>query len=493
MKMYYAGGMNWWLWKHRIHTSWLIAALSFCVVVGVIGAQYVPQGWFHAIMWLIIAVALALVGLWRGRVYALLFVISAGLLLGLWRGSVNLSQLAPYERLAGHMVTIRGTVHDDADVGANNALVLRLSEVSINNHKLAGMVWLSSTTKVDVKRSDIVMGQGKLAQGFGSFAASMYEARLTQVQRPEPGDVARQVRDSFADNVRHTISEPEASLGIGYLLGQRRALPADLSNSLRIAGLTHVIVASGYNLTILVRLARRLFARISKYLAALTAGSMVLAFMAVTGMSPSMSRAGLVAGLSLLAWYYGRKFHPLVLLPLAAAVTLLINPSYGWNDLGWQLSFAAFAGVMVLAPLGQRYFFGDSKPRTVRQILGETISAQLATLPILVMAFGLFSNVAIITNLLILPLVPLAMLLTFIAGLGALMMPMTTAFIGLPAQLLLHYMTSVASYFAHLPWAQTTVTINGWAVAGYYLIISGLIVYMWRATKFDLRDSNVVE
>jgi len=463
------------------------------MVVGVIVAQYVPRGWFHAITWLLVGMALALLGLWRGRLYALLFIIGAGLLIGLWRGSVSMAQLAPYERLIGHTITIRGTVHDDADVGANDALVLRLSNVSVNGHALAGMVWVSTTSKADVKRSDIVTGQGKLAQGFGSFAASMYEAQLTHVQRPEPGDVARQVRDGFADNVRQTISEPEASLGIGYLLGQRRALPADLSDSLRIAGLTHVIVASGYNLTILVRLARRLFARISKYLAALTAGGMILAFIAVTGMSPSMSRAGLVAGLSLLAWYYGRKFNPLVLLPLAAAVTLLINPSYGWNDLGWQLSFAAFAGVMILAPLGQRYFFGDSKPGTVRQILGETISAQLATLPILVMAFGLFSNVAIITNLLILPLVPLAMLLTFIAGLGSLLLPITTAFIGLPAQLLLQYMTSTANYFAHLSWAQTTLTITGWVVAAYYLIMIGLIVYMWRVTKFSLRDSNVVE
>lgn len=207
--------------------------------------------------------------------------------------------------------------------------------------------------------------------GFGNFSSAVYRAKLLNVQRPEPGDVARQVRDWFADTVRRAIPDPQAALGIGYLVGQRRALPPELDEALQIAGLTHVVVASGYNLTILVRLARRLFVRVSKYLAAFAASGMIGSFVLITGASPSMSRAGLVAGLSLLAWYYGRKFHPLVLLPFAAAVTVLIDPSFAWGDLGWQLSFTAFAGVMIIAPLGQAYFFGDKKPGTIRQILGR--------------------------------------------------------------------------------------------------------------------------
>jgi competence protein ComEC len=233
--------------------------------------------------------------------------------------------------------------------------------------------------------------------------------------------------------------------------------------------------------------------KVSKYLATLSASTMIVAFVAVTGASPSMSRAGLVSGLSLAAWYYGRTFHPLVLLPFAAAMTVLIDPTYAWNDLGWQLSFAAFGGVMILAPLLQRYLFGDKKPGTVRQILGETISAHLVTLPILVLAFGLFSNVAIVANLLVLPFVPLAMLLTFVAGIGALAIPSLASFVGLPAQWLLAYMTTVIHYFAGLSWAQTVLTITPWVVAVAYTAIAGLCVYLWRATKYNLRDANMVE
>jgi competence protein ComEC len=282
-------------------------------------------------------------------------------------------------------------------------------------------------------------------------------------------------------------------LGLGFLVGQKRALPADLAEALVIAGLTHVVVASGYNLTILVRLARRLFMRVSKYTAALAASLMIVGFVAVTGLSPSMSRAALVASLSLAAWYYGRKFHPLVLLSFAAAVTVAVNPAYMAGDLGWQLSFAAFAGVMILAPLLQRYFFGDTKPGIFRQILGETISALIVTAPILISAFGQFSNVAIVANLLVLPLVPLAMLLTFIAGVGALMMPGLATIIGLPATWLLGYMTNVTQWLSHLSWAQSAVQLAPIGALICYSIIVAICVYLWRVTKFDLRDANIVE
>ena len=220
---------------------------------------------------------------------------------------------------------------------------------------------------------------------------------------------------------------------------------------------------------------------------------MIVIFVAITGISPSMSRAGLVAGLSLAAWYYGRKFHPIVLLMIAIAATVIVNPSYAWGDLGWQLSFAAFAGVMILAPLASRYLFGDKKPGTIQQILIETISAQIVTAPILIAGFSQLSNVAIISNLLVLPLVPIAMLLTFIAGVGSLFLPAVAGIIGMPATWLLHYMVSVTEYLASLPWATSNVQLLWWGLVICYAIIAGVCFYMWRVTKYNLRDSNLVE
>lgn len=129
----------------------------------------------------------------------------------------------------------------------------------------------------------------------------------------------------------------------------------------------------------------------------------------------------------------------------------------------------------------------------MRQILGETVSAQIATVPIIVFSFGVLSNVAVIANLLVLPLVPLAMLLTFIAGLGSIITPGLADVIATPAEWLLTYMTTVVQYFASLPWAQTIMEIPSWIVWVAYGVIIAICLYLWRATKYNLADSNIVK
>lgn len=484
--------MSWWALKRKIHISWLITTVSGAIFIGVLLAKYIRYQFFSSTICLIVALILIVIVCWRKYIYLIPFLLIGGTLFGLWRDSISQNDLAEFNPLFGTIVTIEGSVKDDVDTGTANQIIIRLDNLIINNKSMPGILWIS-TASADIKRGDKLILNGLLKEGFGNFSGVIYRANVEKVINPQPGDIARVIRDWFASGIKRALPEPESSLGLGYLVGQRRALPADLALALQLAGLTHVVVASGYNLTILVRLARRLFVKTSKYLSALSAVLMIVSFMAITGISPSMSRAGLVSGLSLAAWYYGRKFHPIVLLLFAIAVTVTINPGYAWGDLGWQLSFAAFGGVMIIAPLAQRYLFGNKKPGTIGQILGETISAQLITAPIIIMAFGQLSNVAIVSNLLVLPLVPLAMLLTFFAGIGGLALPTFATIIGMPATWLLGYMVNVAEYLSSLPWSMSKIDIKWWVIGTYYLCLFGACFYMWRKTKYNLRDTNLVE
>lgn len=427
------------------------------------------------------------------NVVAVPVLIITGLLIGLYRGSISQQELIQFMPHYESNVVVEGEVYDDPDVQKENELRVKLGVSSLAGVEVNGKIWVSIASNLDIKRGDRLTLEGRLVEGFGSFSGSMYRSKVKNITRPIPGDIARVVRDSFSDQVRKVIAEPEASLGVGYLVGQKSALPSDLNEALKIAGLTHVVVASGYNLTILVRLARRLFQNISKFLSAFSSAVMIVMFMAVTGLSPSMSRAGMVTGLSILAWYYGRSFHPIVLLALVGAATVLYDPSYAWGDLGWQLSFAAFAGVMLLAPLLQSYFFGSKKPGVIRQIMGETISAQIVTAPIIVLQFGMISNVAILANLLVLPLVPLAMLLTFITGICALAAPFIAEPIGWVTGLLLKYMTSITYYLSDVSWAQTEFDVQPWMAVLVYILIIGICIYLRYITKHSFKGSSIVE
>ncbi|HEY8992344.1 MAG TPA: ComEC/Rec2 family competence protein [Candidatus Microsaccharimonas sp.] len=481
--------MQLWRLRQKVHVSWVIALGCLFFVVGVWAAQYVVL----VTWWYIGGVALAGLGIWRRQVILLPCIVVAGLVLGDCFGSAALAGRDAYRPLIGSVIRLEGTVKEDQSTTAKGLAVLQLDHVVYDGRNMSGVVWVSVLGHPDAKRGDRVTVSGKATAGFGTLALTMFTAKVISVSHPQPGDIGRVVRDWFADAIRKGIPEPEASLGIGYLTGQKSALPPDLATALQIAGLSHVVVASGYNLTILVRLARRAFVKVSKFLSVLSSGIMIAGFIAMTGLSPSMTRAGLVSSLSLLTWYYGRQFHPFVLLPFAAAITVLFQPSYAWGDVGWQLSFAAFAAVMIVGPLFQAYFFGEKEPGMVRQVLGETVAAHVVTIPIVVPAFGLLSNVAIPANILIVPLVPIAMLLTFIVGITALVIPAIVTLVGLPASWLLHYMTFTSQYLAGLPWAQTKVSPAWWMIVLYIVVLVAVCVYMQRKTKFSLRGVNIVE
>ena len=216
-------------------------------------------------------------------------------------------------------------------------------------------------------------------------------------------------------------------------------------------------------------------------------------FVGVTGLSPSMTRAALVTSLSLVAWYYGRVIHPVVLLLFAAAVTGLWNPLYVWSDVGWYLSFLAFGGVMLLAPLVLKRLFGERKVPQLAQIVIETVCAEVATLPLIMFVFGSVSAVALLANVIVAPLVPVAMLLGFVAGLAIVLLPGPGAWLALPATLLLTYMTSIVAWLAAIPWAKRPVGLNGVGLVCAYgmLLLAGLTI--WRKLRYNYLSKSIVE
>ncbi len=477
-----------WL-KQRIHPTWILTTICFGFVVGVTLAY----------IWRVDVALCVLVGCigcglasWLKRRYWLVVAAIAGIMFGLARGSVLSNELSLYTPLFHKHVIVSGVVADDIDEAKRGSAHVRLRDIQVDGHQLQGRVFATVTDIGSARRSDILELDGSFDAGFGAYAAS-FTGTVKRVQRPAPGDVALEVRDSFATDVRRGVKEPEASLGIGYLLGQKAALPATLTDALKIVGLTHIVVASGYNLTILVRIGRRIFERLSRFMAVFSSTTLIVAFIAMTGLSPSMTRAGLVTALSLWAWYYGRKFHPVTLLGLVAAITVLVNPTYAWGDLGWLLSFAAFAGVMIIAPVVSAYFFGTQRVPLVGQILIETISAQIATLPIMIMAFQQFSAIAPLANLLVLPFVPLAMLLVAVAGIGGWAAPAIAQFIAWPAQTLLSLQAAVITWCADIPWAASK---PHWQLRHLAIYIVGVVVvvgYMKHRAKATLYTTSIVE
>lgn len=527
MKTRLLSGHSWYyLFGSRTHISWLITAGCLGLILGV-GVSILPKSiWQNSVIWLIFGLALFIISIISRLRIMIIIALLAGLSLGVWRGMIARTDLSMYQHYIGQEVRIVGTIAADPDIDSGNIVKLRVENVEImlqSEHDrlqgdlditryfeaLPGQIWMSSLTNLkDIKRSDRVEVIGKLKSGFGSFAATMSYSKLTRIERSSQVDPLRDLRDTFGDRLRLVIPSPAADLGMGILAGQKSALPADLAQAFIIASLTHIVVASGYNLTILIRFARRLFAKVSRLVALLFSSGLVIGFAAMVGFSPSMARASLVAMLSLVAWYYGRRFHPVTLLALVAAITVAISPTSVWGDVGWYLSFLSFVGVIILAPLLSAYFWGEKKTdegevaattktspiASLRQVFIETLSAQLVAAPIIALFMGQFSLYGILANILVLPLLPFIMLLTFLSGLAAFVLPVTIAsMIAWPATQLLNYIIGVANWVAELPSAQNAVSVSLSVVVIIYASILGVIFYLRAKTRYDFRSSNVVE
>ncbi len=371
--------------------------------------------------------------------------------------------------LVGQKVTWVGTVVDDPGETSGGYTQFTLAShgtkakvVTSNSHLQRGYR-VSVTGKIEPG-----LGASPIAFGFGQI--QVLSTRQSNLER---------WRQRFLAGMHTALPSPLAEFGLGLLIGTRALIPKSLQDQLALVGLSHLVAVSGYNLTIVVNAFRRFLGNRSKFIAAAISVWVIFGFLLVAGFSPSIVRAALVSGLILLAAYYGRQFKPMVLISLAAAATVAINPGYV-KDLGWQLSFLAFFGILVLAPLVARRF---NIQNPIALLVIESLAAQLMTFPLIAVAFKQISIIGPLANVLILPLVPLAMMLTFVAGLGAMLWPLWAGWIALPASLILTSMLGLINYFANINWAAQhrglTMASLG-VIYGLIVVITGLL---WRRSR----------
>ena len=159
------------------------------------------------------------------------------------------------------------------------------------------------------------------------------------------------VRRRVAESVAKVVPEPEASVGQALLLGLRDGLPEGLVDDFRETGTSHVLAISGLHVGILLGMTLvisqwALGRRRQMYL--LPALALMWSYALVSGMSPSVTRAAIMGSVYLAALLLGRPRSVLPALGLAAAAMTLIDPDVLWH-VSFQLSFAAMAGIAVLA------------------------------------------------------------------------------------------------------------------------------------------------
>lgn len=433
---------------------------------------FTPPAWF------ILGIPICLILAKARSKLSLLIVIFLGLAIGLARGSVYVQQLSLLNNYSMHKVTVEGTVLADSVYGKNSQTTFEISKIHLSypaQRALAGKFKISGFGIPMAYRGDRVQIIGKLYTYHGGDQASISYAQI-KVLSHNTGWLNDWTR-RFSAGMHSALPEPIASFALGLLIGQRNDLPSTVTTQLTMVGLVHIIAVSGYNLTILVRAAQKLRLK-SKYQRLAMSLCLIAAFVLVTGFSASIIRAAVVSVLGLWAWYYGRALKPLLTIAFAAALTATANPFYVWGDLSWYLSFLAFFGILEVAPLITGRFL-KSQPRLLAQVIIETMSAEIMTLPLIMMSFGQLSLIGLAANALIVPLVPWAMMLSAVAGGAGALIPQLAGWLAWPASLLLTYMLDIAHLLSGVPSIFLHLSLSP-AMMIYLYVLAGLVIMSLR-------------
>lgn len=491
-----------------IHPSWHFYTTVVGVFCGIVASLLFSLRICGEAPWLygLLGLALFLISIQFPVRILLLPAFLAGLIFGNLRAAPQLTSQEFFASNSGQTAVITGTIFDDPDFSeGNNVIHLKnlclkptdpgqsaktqptdpesqLANQGIDGQQcFSGTAYVKLARKIDAERSDRIILQGKLGDGFGTFTTSFFRPTVLGIERVAPGDIFAKFKNSFANRTRDYIVSPEVDLGLGYLMGLKSSLSDDFSEALRTVGMTHVIVASGAHLGILVGAAKKLFGRLSKFAGLLSALLLITAFVSVVGFTPSMTRAALVATLSLLMGYVGRQFTPSRLLGLVATLTLLVEPT-NFLSLGWQLSFASFFGILILAPRLSKFLYGGKTPPWLANMLITSFATSLVCAPILIYNFGSISLLAFVANLIILPTLPYAMLLVFLTG-ALSFLPTIAGLVALPATWLLGLHINLVNSLADKTMFVINLPASDPRFFLMYLPIILLLLWSFRSNK----------
>ncbi|NPA91331.1 MAG: ComEC family competence protein [Chloroflexi bacterium] len=421
----------------------------------------------------------------------------------------HVGTLAAHAGPRGRMGVLTGTVVGWPEQGPTRVHYrVRAEEwTDLETHQtLRGDVLLRAPLYPRYTYGDRIRAVGRLREPpeSTSFNYRRYLARrgifaLFQAERLIPLTTSRQrtwrallyaLRERLFHTINAILPDPYGALANGILLGIESNIPRSLYDEFNRTGTSHIIVISGFNISIiaalLLLLLRPLVGRVWAGVLTLVGIGLYVIFV---GADAAVVRAGLMGMVYASSALFRRRGHVLNSLALSAFLMLAWNPLTLW-DVGFQLSFLATLGLIVLYPPLAARVHARVRPHLPRgwqspvlNLLNEalllTFAAQLATVPLIIATFGRFSLVSLLTNLLILPVQPLIMIGGGISALaGLLWLPLGRALAWLPL-LPLVWTVGVVRWTARWSWASAGMPAGTWLWVSLYY--SALAAYVLRA------------
>lgn len=472
-------------------------------IVGIVLGTLLPPFPFAVLALLLLScLGLAAIGT-RPVALGALLLIAAALGMVRYHTTATASAVNPLEPHLTQSVSIRGWVASEPLRSERSTRIrLRAEAIWAGNdwRPISGRVWVTLPPRFPAQYGTAWELNGRL-EGLDSVNSPSYQRYLERLGAqallsfPQveylPGErgaphlrVLYGVKTKLLTTIDTILPRPHAPLLQGILLGARAGIPATLRQAFDLSGTTHLIAISGFNMTIvaimLESVTRRFFGRRSLWL---SMGGVAL-YTILVGANPAVVRAAVMAILLLFAATLGRDRDPWSALSLAAVAMTAWDPNILW-DVGFQLSVAATAGLLVLSePLHARLRW---LPYPLPAIIAPTLAAQLFVLPLLLFVFGRVSPFFLVSNVLAIPLIPWIMLSGAVATAVGLVHSATGQVLAWSAYLPLEAFIRIATEVSRWP----SLTVSAGALLPPLLaVVLTVLVVAWTHRRFPVPQKS---
>ena len=327
----------------------------------------------------------------------------------------------PAESLCGNEVTVEGEVIAEPYRAYGQYYTVIKTE-TINGEKQEVKIRLSSNSSQNIEPGDKVTctlkpylltdssGKNK-ADGIFIGGYMGDSAKIESGNKISLSCITYKVRSYLLSNISYALPGDEGELLKGMLLGDKTGVPEEINESFRHVGLSHLFAVSGLHLSIWVGLFSYIKFKCNSFrvMMRVVSALFILFFMAVTGFTSSVFRAGIMTLVFLAAQGLGRKADGINSLGLAAVILCLINP-YSCLELSFLLSFSATLGILIcytpIESLGERLQcrLNGIVGKPLKWIItagAVSLSASIFTFPVSSIVFGEISAVSPFANLIV--------------------------------------------------------------------------------------------
>ncbi|OLC26002.1 MAG: hypothetical protein AUH40_05220 [Chloroflexi bacterium 13_1_40CM_65_17] len=391
--------------------------------------------------------------------------------------------------VAGQTATITGRVADDSrSTGGASEVLVEPDHIVLGDSAVAnvGNLIVRWRGPVEAGFNDRLAATGKLTlpRDLPSFDRRAYlaqrhaylelDATSINVTNAASGlaTLPTWLRSHYTAAIDASLPSPHAAVLLGVVLGIRHGIPPELQQALIATGLIHLLVLSGLKVAVFARIVQGALRPILNRYATVPALCLVGIYALTGGATPASIRAAAMGGMAIAAATLGRPTHVWTSLATTAAAMLAWRPELAW-DVGFQLSFAGTAAIILLTPPIERRL--GLLPHALREPFAVTCAAQVGTLPMIAADFHVLSPMAPIANALALPILPVIVAAGLALGPLSLV-PEVARLAAVPLAGLLEYLEQISYLLARLPAADfPVVRFPPWAGIAYYASLGAVV------------------